>query len=1228
MHLLAVQTGTLPDGNDAVDLGQSPAEIVVLSAADTDLACLAQAWQGGPGGLRLANLMRLGHNLSVDLYVEQVVERAKLVVVRLLGGRAYWPYGVEQIAAAGRRKGIAVAFVPGSAESDPDLVNASTLPPEAVERLRCYLLHGGPDNARALLAYAGSLLGRPTPWLEPRPLPPAGRHCGDPADGRPRAVLVFYRALVLASDLAPIEALIAALRGEGLAVTALFVHSLKDPIGAGLVRDEIAATQPDIVLNATGFAVSAPGRAAAGPFGPADCPVLQVILAGDTEAGWRAGRGGLGPRDLAMNVSLPEIDGRILARAISFKALVRDEATECDIAHHAPLADRVAFTAQLAANWARLRRKPAASRRVALILANYPHRDGRLGNGVGLDTPAAAAAIVQALAQAGYDVPAKLPDGQTLIARLLGGVTNGGLAGRDIRETLALSDYRAWFEALPASVRDAVTACWGAPEDDPWVLPAVGAFAVPVLRLGGVAVAVQPARAGADDAARRYHDAELPPPHRYLAFYLWLRQSFAADAIVHLGKHGTLEWLPGKAVALSAECFPELALGPLPHLYPFIVNDPGEGTQAKRRTGAVIVDHLTPPLTRAETYGPLRELERLVDEYYEAAGLDPRRLAVLRREILSLSAVAGLEADLGIDPDDDPDAALKKLDNHLCELKELQIRDGLHIFGQSPTGAQGLSLLVALARVRRGPGDEAESLTRALAADLGLGFDPLDCRAADPWAGPRPPVLADICGDPWRSVGDSVERLEALALALVAGEQTCPPEWSRTQAVLGWIETVLRPTVAACGPAEMAALLAGLDGRFVAPGPSGAPTRGRPDVLPTGRNFFSIDPRTMPTPAAWTLVWKSVSLLLERHLQDHGDWPRAMAVTAWGTSAMRTGGDDLAQALALMGVRPHWEIGSGRVSGYEIMPAGVLDRPRVDVTLRVSGLFRDAFPGLIDLFDAAVRAVAQLDEPPGVNPLAARVAADRVRLEAGGLSPEDALRRAAYRVFGAMPGTYGSGIEALVEGGGWGSRDDLAAAYIAWSGWAYGGGVDPEAGQSLFADRLASVEAVVQNQDNREHDLLDSAEYALFEGGLAAAVEAAAGRAPVVYHPDHSRPDSPRINTLDEEIARILRGRMVNPKWIAGAMRHGYKGASEMAAGLDHLLAFAATTHAVRDHHFELVAQAYLKDDAVRGFLAEVNPAALADIRAALRTAFERGLWRPRDNRIHDLFAEESPPSC
>ena len=480
---------------------------------------------------------------------------------------------------------------------------------------------------------------------------------------------------------------------------------------------------------------------------------------------------------------------------------------------------------------------------------------------------------------------------------------------------------------------------------------------------------------------------------------------------------------------------------------------------------------------------------------------------------------------------------------------------------------------------------------------------------------PRPAALA---GDQsWRSHGDTVERLEALGNALVAGETPPDPAWTRTQAVLHEIETSLRPAVAACGAAELAGLLRGLDGRFVPPGPSGAPTRGRPDVLPTGRNFYSVDTRTVPTPAAWSLGWKSAQMLLERHFQDHGDWPRALALTAWGTSNMRTGGDDIAQGLALMGVKPQWDSGSRRVTGFEIIPAGLLDRPRVDVTLRVSGFFRDAFPGLIDLFDSAARAVAALDEPPAVNPLAERVGQDRIRLEQDGLTAADAAWQAGFRVFGSKPGAYGAGLQALIDEKGWNGRADLAEAYLAWGGWAYGAGREGEAGHALFRHRLSQVEAVIQNQDNREHDLLDSDDYYQFEGGLAATVEAQSGKAPVVYHPDHSRPDSPRIRTLDEEIARIVRGRVVNPKWIKGVMRHGYKGAFEMAASLDYLFAFAATTHAVKDHHFDLVAEAYLGDATVAEFLATNNPAAFEEMKARLREALERGMWHPRRNAVH-----------
>ena len=664
-----------------------------------------------------------------------------------------------------------------------------------------------------------------------------------------------------------------------------------------------------------------------------------------------------------------------------------------------------------------------------------------------------------------------------------------------------------------------------------------------------------------------------------------------------MGKHGNLEWLPGKALALSQNCFPEAALGPLPHIYPFIVNDPGEGSQAKRRAAAVIVDHLTPPLTRAESYGPLAELEGLVDEYYEAAGVDPRRVAYLRDQILALSQRLGLDRDIGIRRDDSADDALTKLDNHLCELKELQIRDGLHVFGQAPAGEQLTDLLAALVRAPRKAGEGGDaSLLRALARDLELAFDPLDCPMAEPWPGPRPAALREVSAQPWRSHGDTVERLELLGRAPDRRRSPPEPGWTATRAVLDEIAKTIRPALACSGDAEIRGVLAALDGRFVEPGPSGAPTRGRLDVLPTGRNFFSVDSRAVPTAAAWHLGWKSAALLVERFLQEHGDWPRTVALSAWGTANMRTGGDDIAQALALIGARPVWDAASHRVTGIEILPADLLDRPRVDVTLRVSGFFRDAFPAQIELFDHAVREVAALDEPEEVNPIAARVRQDAAALRSRASPMRSALRRATYRVFGSKPGAYGAGLQALIDERGWESDADLARAYLAWGGYAYGAKAEGVAEHGLFERRLGAVELVLHNQDNREHDILDSDDYYQFEGGLAAAVRTLSGEQPAIFHNDHSRPETPSIGTLKEEIGRIVRARAANPKWLAGVMRHGYKGAFEIAATVDYLFAFAATAKVVEHHHFDALYDAYLADERVRGFIADANPAALREI--------------------------------
>jgi len=1232
MHLLAVQPGQVVEGDEAVDLGQTPGDLIILSAADSDLSCLSRAAAELGEALppvRLANLLKLTHPLSVDVYVERIIGQARFVCVRLLGGHSYWPYGLDELSQACRARGVAFAALLSDDAEDPDSAMLSTLDAAGRRRLLDYLLNGGVGNARNLLLYAADLIGcGGQAWIEPAPMPEAGLYWpGVPSPdleflraqwrpGAPVAALVFYRHMVLSGATAAIDALIDGLAAEGLNPLPIFTPSLKNPFAKSLIGDLFNQAPPDVVLNTTAFAAGAPGEEkAGGALALADAAVLQVVMAASTEAGWRVDARGLGARDLAMNVALPEVDGRILAGAAAFKAEARfDPLTQCSVVEHAPSPDNIRRIARLAERWTHLRRTPAGDRRVALIMANYPNRDGRLGNGVGLDTPESAIAMFEALEAAGYDVAGRPSTSAVLMQRLLAGPTNGRQrTNGGVR--LALEDYLTAFDALPEATRQAMSERWGDPASDPFFeADSEPGFRLAVTVFGHVVVGIQPARGYNIDPKATYHDPALPPPHGYFAFYVWLRLSFGADAFVHLGKHGNLEWLPGKSLALSDACFPAAVAGSTPQIYPFIVNDPGEGSQAKRRIGAVIIDHLTPPLTRAESYGPLRELETLVDEYYAASGMDRRRLEPLKAEILELARMHGLDKDARIDPADG-EQALVELDKYLCELKEMQIRDGLHVFTRSPTGRQRDDLLVALTRTPRRFGKAGDaSLIRSLAADLGLAFDPLDCGLADPWTGGRPAVLQDISPAPWRTAGDTVERLEQFAVDLVSGAKTADPGWPAAALVLGSIREELAPAVDRSGAAERAGLLSGLDGRFVAPGPSGAPTRGRPDVLPTGRNFYSLDTRTAPTGMAWKLGFASAQRLVEDHWQRMGDHLRAVVLSAWGTANMRTGGDDIAQALALMGVRPTWEHSSGRVTGYEILPLAMLGRPRVDVTLRISGFFRDAFIDQIELIDSAARAVMQLEEDEDDNPAAARF---RREVLAGG-----DVRVAGARIFGARPGAYGAGLQAMIDEKLWRDRGDLAEAFLVWGGFTHGGGTDGGAARGALEARLAQVDAVVHNQDNREHDLLDSDDYYQFEGGLSATVETLTGAAPIVYHNDHSRPERPVIRTLDEEIARVVRARVVNPKWIAGVMRHGYKGAFEIAASVDYLFAFAATTNAVQDHHFDLVHQAFIEDDAVREFMAEANPHALRETCAKLVEAIERGLWKPRSNSAGARLAE------
>jgi cobaltochelatase CobN len=1243
MHILSTTSGLIDGAAEAVDLKQTPGDIVVLSAADSEIANLARAADVlGLDGVRLANLMQLQHSYSVDLYTEQTLSHAKLIVVRLLGGKSYWDYGVDSLAALARDKGIKLAVLPGGAEQDESLAAFNTVSVLDCEHLRQYLVAGGPENAMRFLSACTGLVSGNRVLESVAEFRVAGLYSSTPSVEAAGSVgIVFYRSVIEGGLTAPIDTLCAALHAKGLSFSAIYVSSLKDKVSAAFIRDVWRDVPPDVIINATAFAV---GNPQADPLATFDCPVLQVSLAGSTEADWRTSARGLNPKDLAMAVVLPEIDGRIFTRAVSFKADEQwHERTQCRVVTYKTVAGRVDYVAELTANWVRLRKVPNSGKRIAIVLANYPNKDGRIANGVGYDTPASTIAIFRVLRNQGFCVGDVPDDGNELIEKLQtvrtalkpllprrreptaqvkaepDSIDSCPRRTAALGEFLDLGLYLRLFNRLPVPVQTDITSRWGAPESDP--LFHDGAFHLAILRFENVITGIQPARGYNIDPKATYHDPALVPPHGYLAFYFWIRYVFGAHAIIHNGKHGNLEWLPGKAVGLSDACYPEVALGPLPQFYPFIVNDPGEGTQAKRRTSAVIIDHLTPPLARAETYGPLKDLEALIDEYYLASGLDRRRLGALKSQIFDLTRASRLDADAGFTGDDDAD--LQRLDAYLCDLKEAQIRDGLHVFGQSPAGQKETDLLVALTRIDRGLGEDGDrSLIRALAGDFELGFDPLNCPFTDEWTGPRPLELLRMSGDPWRTAGDTVERLELLAAELVGGVFLPASKRAMTAQVLAKIETDIKPTLRSCGANEIASLVRALNGLAVVPGPSGAPTRGRLDVLPTGRNFFSIDNRTLPTPTAWELGRKSADALLTRHFQDTGEHLVTAAISAWGTANMRTGGDDIAQAMALMGVKPVWDTASWRVTGYDVMPLAVIGRPRVDVTLRISGFFRDAFPAQIELLDRAVAAVAALEEDAADNPLAAKVLSESEMLRASGVDEAQARALSAHRIFGSKPGAYGAGLQALIDERIWETRADLAAAFVTWGAYAYGVAANGVNSKQTFKRRLASVQAVIHNQDNREHDLLDSDDYYQFEGGLNAAVQTESGVKPRAYHNDHSRPERPVVRTLDEEIARVVRSRVVNPKWINGVKRHGYKGAFEIAATVDYMFAFAATADAVKSHHFDLAYDAYLGDADTRDFIARNNPAALIEIAARFEEAIARGLWQPRLNSVYGFLKE------
>ncbi|SLN55503.1 Aerobic cobaltochelatase subunit CobN [Roseivivax jejudonensis] len=1104
MHVVFRESQGLEESATPTDLGQTPGDLVVLSFSDSDLGAFAAGWDRGGGrdgrlpSLRLANLAALTHPLSVDTYLDQTLIGAKGILIRLIGGRAYWSYGLSQVEALARDKGLALAVLPADGRPDPALDAVSTLPVSTLRRLSHLCDQGGAVPAQAALAqlalaaglYAGPVRGAKVlpqvgAWTPEdgvccpavtqfAPQEPHGQLPGAdaiPDETAPLVPVVFYRSYLAAADLAPVTALIGALRARGFRAMGLFAPSLKAPGAAGWLARQIAHLRPAAVINATAF--SGQGTDGTSPLDAGGVPVFQVALATSTRTAWAEAERGLSPADLAMHVVLPEVDGRILAGVASFKEpQARDPDLEIARMAHVPEPGRIAAIADRVAGWHRLAAAAPETRRMALVLSTYPGRDWNMAHAVGLDPLASARAMMADLRAEGHDAPDPGP-------------LDTALGAARVRWPVA--EYRTALARLPEALRDQLFAAWGAPEavaDD-------GAFTFTALRCGSVTLALQPERGAVSDRVESYHDLARVPCHGYVAFYLWLQEQ--ADALVHVGAHGTLEWLPGKAVALSEACWPEALTGALPVIYPFIVNDPGEAAQAKRRIGAVTLGHVPPPLRASGTPARLARLEALLDEFSNADGLDPRRRGRLIGDIRDEARSLGVESDLGIDDAACPAEAVTRIDRFVCDVKESQFGDGLHVWG----------------------------------------------RAAE-------------------------------------GEDTASAE------------------------AERRALIDALSGRRIPAGPSGSPHRGRRDVLPTGRNLFTTDPRSVPTRSAYAQGARLADELVRRHLQDEGDWPRGVVVDLWGSATMRTAGEEFAMALALIGVRPCWDAGSERVSGLEILPIAELDRPRIDVTLRVSGLFRDVFPTLSGLFQQAVRMLAARDEAADWNPYA------------GG--PAEA------RVFGPAPGSFGLDMGGMLDSYGDAGRQAAGEAWLAASSWALDGGEAAHAPDAVRS-RVAAADAFVHLQDLPETDILLAEDYATHEAGFAAAQSVAGGEARL-WHVDNTDPERPRARALTEEVARVVQGRAANPEWIAGMRRHGFRGAAEIAATLETMAAFAHLAGVVPAHLFDLYYEATLGEDDVARFLEEANPGAFEAMRGRFAALAEAGLWQTRRNSIRaDLEA-------
>ncbi len=1027
-----------------------------------------------------------------------------------------------------------------------------------------------------------------------------------------------------------VDSLIREIERQGANVIPLFFRGLKDDalntkglewlIENYYIKD--GKSRVDVVINALSFSLPltlTTSDASSILLKKLNVPVLKAILTCNTLHEWHSSLQGLNPVDICRCIALPEFDGDLITVPVAAMEFSEtDPATGARIIKFEPIPERINKLVRLSLKWAKLRHKQNNEKKVAVILHNYPPRNDTIGHAFGLDVPASILNILKRLDASGYHLDGLPESGQSLIEDILGGLTNDrrwlntqNLAERAVAK-VSLVDYNRWFSELPSSAQEAMTKAWGRPPGK--IFSYNDDILVAGLIKGNVFIGLQPPRGFSDDPASIYHSPDLAMPHHYYAYYRWIRDVFKADVIMHVGTHGTLEWLPGKSVGLSESCFPDVAISDLPHIYHYIISNPGEGTQAKRRSYCCIIDHLIPIMNNAESYGELAELEVLLRDYYHAKTYDKDKIPSLQKIIWTEVCKSKIDKDLNVNAANafsDFDEFLEALHAYLHELSDTQIRDGLHTLGELPTGTQLETFLASLTRLNNGP---VPSLRQSIAKLKGYNYDDIITNK-----GKR---LADN-----RTNGDLLNELNSLALELIRQFNLAgfKPQFidSIIQNVMGcdnsdvkqcllYIADFLVPALTATTD-ELTNTLSCCNGNYVPSGPSGSPTRGMCDVLPTGRNFYSVDPRAIPSTTAWNVGVSMGDALLERYLKDEGKYPESIGMVVWATDNMRTKGDDVAEILYLMGTKPVWEKTSGRVTGVEIIPLAELNHPRIDVTVRISGLFRDTFPEVVSLLDDAVRLVVNLKEPSEKNYLAKHVVAEVEKLVLQGEELGTTIEQASYRIFGARPGTYGCGVNEAIDSKNWKDQKDLASIYVTWGGYAYSRKNFGKAAIDQFKQLLGRVNLTVKNDNTREYDILDSDDWYDAHGGMVVAAKTFGGKAPYSYCGDSSDPDYVKTRSTAEETKHVFRSRLLNPKYIQSMKRHNYHGAAELSRSVDFVFGWDATVEAVDDWMYEDLAKKYVLDPEMQRWFKSVNPYALQNMTERFLEAIKRGMWQTSD---------------